>query len=640
MPYLNSLNVVFTGDFRSDVSTVNNDVRHYDNATFQKRFQLPRDGNLQNGWWNPTGGALFQFLNCTVRQCIQENGENDENNELIGAAITNSGDRSGGKMVDLDPQMQMTSELWGVRCKLSDKNGDLLFEGFIRHTGFRDLQMRQFGTDGKPNKDPNGQPLGATFYSVLEQVKWGNIDAHPFLQRLRTATDDNKLRIVLTTFGYYYNHADGRFSLGKILGSISPWKDSEPIKFTSDRRIYGSGGYFEYGNFAVNEEEEWLGIDLGMSIPIAHPDGSLLDDFTAFRLAVADEVKIDGVTNPVLPEQINTIARIKIKNPKTWLLETGGILTCKLKKKEIKLLKNNQLLLIQESGKVFNQIAKEPVNGLFMRADQNVQRIDPGDQVNVDFYVYQRGNPVPNVQVEVTLDPKVTGAGGGPANDPDPPTAKIPANNVPTGKVLLSQPNPTNGIGKTTITLTGTPPGNPRKYIDGQIYLFSYQLATVTKDQLNQYWNDKVIVHLRDEYQVPDHPKWRDVKPIWVQFGNLYPIMSHHIMDFSIRKDILAQKNILNFAFSREIEDPLYMPVTRDLSKNKMETLVKWMATAQPEEEDDDEIVPDSMLFAEIEEIEGAEELQRDEILHIMTLAKSGDPRAFEHPIFNQNEPE
>ncbi len=640
MPYLNSLNVVFTGDFRSDVSTVNNDVRHYDNATFQKRFQLPKDGNLQNGWWNPTGGALFQFLNCTVKQCINEKGENDEKNPLIGTPISNSGDRSGGKMVDLDPQMQMTSELWGVRCKLSDHNGHLLFEGIIRHTGFRDLQMRQFDEKGNPNKSPNGQPLGATFYSVLENVSWGDIDDHPFLQQLQEETEGNRLRIVLTTFGYYYNHADGRFSLGKLLGSISPWKKNEPVKFTSDRRIYGNGSFFQYGNFAINEKEQWLGIDLGMSIPLAHSDGSILDNFTEFRLAVAADVKIDGVTNPVLPEQINTIKKFNIKNPKQWLMETGGILTCKLKKKELQLLKNNQLVLIQEQDKALNQIAKEPVNGLYMRADQNVQRIDPGDQVDVDFYIYQRGNPVPDAQVVVSLDPKVTGAGSGPSNDPDPPIAKIPANNVPVGKVLLSKPIGTNQIGKTTITLSGTPPGNPRKYIDGQIYLFSYQLSNVSKDQLNQYWNDKVIVHLRDEFHVPAKPNWSDVKPIWVQFGNLYPIMSHHIMDFNIRKDILAQKNILHFAFTREIEDPLYMPVTRDLSRNKMETLVKWLTTTSPEEEESDLIISDDLLFGEIEELDEAKEVPRDELLHIMTLAKAGDPRAFEHPIFNQNEAE
>ena len=35
-------------------------------------------------------------------------------------------------MVDLDPQMQMTSELWGVGLRLEDGNGKLLLEGELR----------------------------------------------------------------------------------------------------------------------------------------------------------------------------------------------------------------------------------------------------------------------------------------------------------------------------------------------------------------------------------------------------------------------------------------------------------------------------------------------------------------------------
>jgi hypothetical protein len=39
MSYLDNLRLVFAGDFQADVSTVNNDVHHYDNATFEARFQ-------------------------------------------------------------------------------------------------------------------------------------------------------------------------------------------------------------------------------------------------------------------------------------------------------------------------------------------------------------------------------------------------------------------------------------------------------------------------------------------------------------------------------------------------------------------------------------------------------------------------
>ena len=36
------------------------------------------------------------------------------------------------------------------------------------------------------------------------------------------------------------------------------------------------------------------------------------------------------------------------------------------------------------------------------------------------------------------------------------------------------------------------------------------------------------------------------------------------------------------FAFSENINSPLYMPVTRDLSENKLKTLVQWMKITDP----------------------------------------------------------
>ena len=60
MAYLNAPRLIFSGDFLSDVSTVNNDTAHYNNATFQPNFQEFGKGSA-NGWWNPEGGAVFDF---------------------------------------------------------------------------------------------------------------------------------------------------------------------------------------------------------------------------------------------------------------------------------------------------------------------------------------------------------------------------------------------------------------------------------------------------------------------------------------------------------------------------------------------------------------------------------------------------
>lgn len=62
-----------------------------------------------------------------------------------------------------------------------------------------------------------------------------------------------------------------------------------------------------------------------------------------------------------------------------------------------------------------------------------------------------------------------------------------------------------------------------------------------------------------------------------IQFANLYPIMSKFFINFADPNAVVAKKEILKFAFTRDIHDPIYMPVTRDLSENKRLTILKWL---------------------------------------------------------------
>ena len=86
MSYLNSLRLVFSGDFQADVSTVNNDVRHYNNANFQPRFQeLFENYNgsqktVYNGYFNPEGSGAFRLVNCKVQGVYQDTGHRARHN--------------------------------------------------------------------------------------------------------------------------------------------------------------------------------------------------------------------------------------------------------------------------------------------------------------------------------------------------------------------------------------------------------------------------------------------------------------------------------------------------------------------------------------------------------------------------------
>ena len=591
MSYLHDPKIIFTGDFMSDVSTVNNDVRHYDNADFQKRFQEPQKGKVMNGWWNPEGGANFTFINCAVKKGFLPNGNisTADQDLVIGKEVSGSVDKPPGKMVDLDPQMQMTSQLWALSIRISDADGELLLEGDMDPTGFRDLGTRQFPKDSTRTSTQeyarNGQPAGGSWTTVLRNLKWGkNASKSPLLKTLKATTQEGKLSLNLNAYGYYYAHLDGRFSTGKIIGTIGPWLKGEPDLFAPARRLFGTvGSYFPYANYIYDEKSQFINVDLGNSIPINDPFGHIDNRFRHLNFAVSTQsdvnIPLGGSVSPGISRaDFVDIGSLKIDNRRSWLDETGGIVSFSVPKMAQTLLKDHQLILYVAEGKQNIVYAREASGGLMLRADQNVFRMDPPKaSATTNFYAYQWGKPLPNATVQVNLMGPMANMGGGSKSDPRPPQAKIPLINVPADKMTIVKPATmvTDKNGMTTCTLNGSDPDNYRKYIDGQIYLFSYGIKGVTN--LDQYSMDWLFVHLRNAYPVPPKPTWDDVKDVWIQFGNLYPIMSKYIVDMGVREEVLKRRDILLFAFTRDINDPMYMPVTRDMSQGMQDTLIKWL---------------------------------------------------------------
>ena len=87
-----------------------------------------------------------------------------------------------------------------------------------------------------------------------------------------------------------------------------------------------------------------------------------------------------------------------------------------------------------------------------------------------------------------------------------------------------------------------------------------------------------------DAFVEPDTPTWyRDIQPILQQYGNLYPIMSRHLVDLGDYGSVTQHRSLLDLAFSLPVSDPNYMPVTRDLSAAKRDTILKWLRTEGPD---------------------------------------------------------
>jgi hypothetical protein len=139
MSYLSNTRLIFTGRFQADVSTVNNDVRHFDNASFDKVFQEFQNDESPNGWWNPTGSGAFRLINCRIETVGYADGStatSSGEDAAIGMLIAGSEGRTSGKLVDIDPQWQLASAPGDSMFVSRTTRNQVSFRGGISHTPF------------------------------------------------------------------------------------------------------------------------------------------------------------------------------------------------------------------------------------------------------------------------------------------------------------------------------------------------------------------------------------------------------------------------------------------------------------------------------------------------------------------------
>jgi len=102
----------FAGTFTGDVSTENNYVSHFKN---------PSDPN--DPGWNPSGTGSWGITSCKVTSAVFADGavaRSPADDPVVGAIISQIGR---ARLVDLDPEQQMVSQIWGMRLTLASAAG-------------------------------------------------------------------------------------------------------------------------------------------------------------------------------------------------------------------------------------------------------------------------------------------------------------------------------------------------------------------------------------------------------------------------------------------------------------------------------------------------------------------------------------
>jgi hypothetical protein len=580
MSYLNALRLHFAGQFQANVSTVNNDPAHFDN----KAFVLPDDQQLQtataaNGWFNPQGDAAFRLLGCKVTSAWTPSGQ-VTNDKVLQSLIADSDSRAPAKMVDLDSEQQVVSEIWGLQVRIADGQGNSLMTGDFEPMAFIDIWFRARGA--QPGDDA---PAGAMWQSVLTNLQWGDLGGSTFLQDLKSQADvSGLLSIKFNVDGFNLTLGDPDFMCGRIVGTIGPAASDEPHHLVVGRQfmaanVPGNRGFFRplHGiNFCaarIDTSAKSIFLDLGNALPTDTPGSAPanLGNLTLTARPAATPGHPAGA--PVALGMIPATGSGGYTAP-DWYLTTAGVVVLPLSDSQLQAASASPLTI---AGNAQVSIA-EWSSGAFVRADTFVYRMSPADKSDIDVYAMRWGKPLANAAIGFQLDPSQL--------QEDPPlTVATPADVLKVGSHPISTTPATvttDGHGKATLTVTAGDPGNVRTFggdygIDGQVYGLR---PAFTDHALNTgpVNDSNFISFLVWSGFAPGTPvTWNDLEPTLRQYANLYPVMNR-FLDLGSYDDVIANAGFLQLAFGLKPDNPNVMPVTRDLSPAKRKAILSWLA--------------------------------------------------------------
>jgi hypothetical protein len=591
MSYLDSPRLHFRGWFEADVSTINNDVRMFQNASFVPAYQQLN----QNASWNPEGTGIFRVLDCAVTGGFLDGsllGPGDD--PAIGMSVQNADRSAPGKLVDLDPQQQMVSQIWGMQIRVVSTSLSTVVQGRFRPVAFVNLWKKQ-ATGMRRD-----QQLAACYQSVLEGVEWADGSASKLLNAIASASEKGLLSVAFNVYGYGRDSTIPRYTMGHIVGTIGPYQAGEPKHFTIGRQMISALPPFSATTGQVNTLQAKLAsdgnsvtADFGNSFQIESADSGLLD-IGKVLLGVL-KTSPAQVLSTVDAGQVVVIGEVKYLETK-WYMQTAGVQTFDLTGNAAAraVLANCPLVVLSPlpGGTSFTVLLQESVGGVYVRADQFVFRINAGETQLMAFYASQFGVPLPGATISLSAQTSdqtfMGGSGGGDGVDPPTrPTAAIPNIFTPTNGVAYASSATTDKNGYASVALTGNPDGlgtsPPRGYIGGQLYGINYQLSDQPAGYAQNDFNFiSILAYAKKE--VPENPTWYgDIEPLFTQYGNLYPIMGKYVVNLADYESVVSRIKVLKLAFSLPAEDPNHMPVTRDLGAGDRATILKWLDSQGPD---------------------------------------------------------
>ncbi len=596
MSYLNVPRFHFAGRFQADPSTVNNNDSNYD-PTVQLSDEPPDSTNsLSNTsvYWNPNGTHNWQLLDGRVRGAATSSGAFSAPgyDPIIGAEVRSAGSYP-AKIVDLDPDNQCVSQIWGLVLEVripdpSDRTRTLAsVSAKMPPTAFCDLWNRG------ANAQPSSATMSACFQAVLEVVRWENEAASPLLAALK-ALSPTQLSLRFIVDSYQTDSNQENFTHGRLVGTFGPVLPQEAPRSTPRRLSPGAASIMSaYGAAGAvwDAGRSVLVLDLGNCLPTdaaAPKSGPSVPNagwpITPHQL----ELTIPGpsVTPPGAFTHLKSGGRAqardgapvvlgKIDFAESTYLDFAGIVELPLSGQLAELLQGQPMTLTDTSAA---QVAvQEDAEGRYVDVDAPFCRLNSGETAPITLWATRFGQPWVGATLQLSLLPPVNAING--------PTVAPFAwqNGTPPGALALSSGSLTTGAdGTAVLTLTATDPGTPRRYPqdhqlgpDGQVYWISGPWAAWGKIFL--FSGAPINVLVFSHYMMPQEPpNWDEhVGPILGNYARLYPYMKG-IIDIGDYETVKQNAKAIHHVLNLPAADPHHMPVVRDLSRSKLAVINRW----------------------------------------------------------------
>jgi hypothetical protein len=563
MSYLDPLRLHFAGRFLAAPSTVNNDPAHFDNAMFLPRYRQYGPG-ATDGWWNPRGNADFRLIGCRVT-AAWSGGQPVTADPILECLVADSNTRVAAKLVDLDSEQQMVSEIWGLEVRIATAGGATLVGGRFAPAAFADIWTRF----------PTGRPdsfFGAMYQSTLVDLEWTDVSGSPFLTALKQAAPGGRLSIKFNVDGFDDDVTSPTFTQGRVVGTIGPATDNEPTHLVLGRHFLPTPQNPLNACVArVDAAAETIYVDVGNALPTTSPGGPL-QNLGALTLACV--FPNDANNNTVVPLALGTIPYLT----NDWYAKTAGVVAVPVSGSALRTAQSNALgLLLTTTGAPVDGVT-EPIGGLFARADQFVYRLEPGETAQVTLYATAYGQPLAGATVINVADPSQLQGQAVSHTGVAPPVA------VPAQAISFPCRVTTDARGIAMLPIAAADPGNPRGYIDGQVYGVRPMLQDTVLPSAGYPFNgtDFISLLVWNAFDAKATPTWQTLQPIFQQYANLYPVMDA-FLDLGDYDSICRCRTLLLLAFGLPVTDPNSMPVTRDLSPSKRAAILRWLTEVGPD---------------------------------------------------------